>query len=67
MMHHAYTDLDGHSRAAKVMTSLRNINLHKSDLIFSRSTILGHHLYNLGQGTGNKVIYASMQLTMFYQ
>ena len=39
-------------RLAKVVTSLRTKNLHTSD------TILGHSLYDLGQGTGNKVIYA---------
>ena len=34
------------------------INLHKSGLISWTDAILGHSLYNLGQRTGNKFIYA---------
>ncbi len=37
---------------AKVVTSLRTKNLHKSGLISFTDTILGHSLYDLGQGTG---------------
>ncbi len=47
-----------HTRIAKVVTSLRTKYLHKSGLILSTDTILGHSLYDLGQGIRNTVICA---------
>ncbi len=44
------------TRLAKVVTSLRIKNLHNASST-SMDTILGHSLYDLGQGTRNKVIY----------
>ena len=50
----------GETRLKKVVTSLRAKKLHKSGLISFTDAILGHSLYDHGQGTGNKVIYAQV-------